>query len=96
MPAKLFECLATGIPIVAAGLETVYDFADLIYIRETHDTFLDAIEESVREPEELQYKRIALAEQYSYARRTIKIESYINQALSHTLITSINHNQNIE
>lgn len=93
MPAKLFECLATGKPIIATGLDTVYDYADLFYIRETHDTFLEAIEESIHEPVELREKRIACAEQHSFAQRTIKIEGYIDQALSHSGAAGGDHNE---
>lgn len=82
MPAKLFECLATGKPTIACGLKTLYDYADLFYIRETPAEFLSAIAESVHEPAECREPRIACAEEHSYARRILKIESYIEQLLA--------------
>ena len=82
MPAKLFECLATGKPTIACGLKTLYQYADLFYIRETPDEYLSAIAESVREPVERREPRIACAEKHSYARRILKIESYIEQLLA--------------
>lgn len=82
MPAKLFECLATGKPTIACGLKTLYDYADLFYIRETPDEFLSAIAESVHEPAERIEPRIACAEKHSYARRILNIESYIQQLLA--------------
>jgi glycosyltransferase involved in cell wall biosynthesis len=85
MPAKLFECLATGKPSIVSGLGTLYDYADLFYIRETPAAFLEAIEQCVHEPAELRQKRIACAEEHSYARRTNRIETYIQQALEGSL-----------
>lgn len=82
MPAKLFECLATGKPTIACGLKTLYDYANLFYIRETPDEFLAAIAESATEPVECREARLACAEKHSYARRMLKIESYIEQVLA--------------
>lgn len=81
MPAKLFECLATGKPAIVSGLGTVYDYAELFYIRENHDDFIDAIELCLQEPEWLANKRLACAEDHSYAQRSVKIEGYLKQIL---------------
>jgi glycosyltransferase involved in cell wall biosynthesis len=81
MPAKLFECLATGKPTVACGLPTLYDYASLFYIRETHEAFLAAIAEAAHEPVERQVARIACAEEHSYERRTDKIEGYLRDLM---------------
>jgi hypothetical protein len=48
-PAKTFECLATGKPIVMMGLQYFDDFADVMTICHSADEFLDAIERVVRE-----------------------------------------------
>lgn len=82
MPAKTFECLATGKPTVACGLPTLYDYADLFYIRETHEEFLAAIAECVHEPPGLQGPRIACAESHSYEHRMKKIDGYLDQVLA--------------
>ncbi len=82
MPAKMFECLATGKPTVACGLVTLYDYADLFFIRETHEAFLDAIAEAVHEPAERQGPRFACAESHSYQRRMKKIEGYLDELLA--------------
>ena len=82
MPAKLFECLATGKPTIASGLGTLYDYADLFYIRENHEEFLEAIAEAVHESIERQGPRIACAEEHSYDRRMVKIERYVHQIMN--------------
>lgn len=81
MPAKLFECLATGKPTIACGLKTLYDYADLFYIREAPEEFLAAIAEAVHEPVEYRSPRIACAEAHSYAQRMTKIERYLEEIL---------------
>lgn len=88
MPAKLYECLATGKPIIASGLKSLYDYADLFYIRETPKAFLEAIAEAVHEPAECREQRIASAEEHSFDRRMDKIEGYIQQVLDQKNRTS--------
>lgn len=82
MPAKLFECLATGKPIVACGLKTLYDYEELFYIREEPEAFLRAIAVAAEEDPGLRYRRIALAEEYSYERRAQKIDHFIQTILA--------------
>jgi len=48
-PAKTFECLATGKPIVMMGVHYFDDFADVMTICHSADEFLDAIERAVHE-----------------------------------------------
>lgn len=81
MPAKLFECLATGKPAVVSGLESLGEFDKLFYICDSHDTFLNTITESLHEPPELRSARIECAEENSYSRRISEIEGYFNQTL---------------
>lgn len=81
MPAKLFECLATGKPTIVSGLKSLYEYADLFYIRETTDSFLAAIAEATQEPDERRRMRIASAEAHSFEKRMNQIESYIRQVL---------------
>lgn len=81
MPAKLFECLATGKPVIVSGLKSLYVYTDLFYIRETPNAFLDAIDEAIHDPDELRERRIACAEEHSFDNRMNKIEGYIQQVL---------------
>lgn len=82
MPAKLFECLATGKPTVACGLKTLYEYEELFYIREEPEEFLDAIAAAVHESPARREPRIACAEAHSYSRRMMRIEGYIQQVLA--------------
>jgi len=82
MPAKLFECLATGKPIVACGLKTIYDYEELFYIREEPEAFLEAIAAAVEEDPGLREQRIALAEEHSYEKRAQKIDRFIQTILA--------------
>ena len=81
MPAKLFECLATGKPTVVCGLKTLYDYQELFYIRETTEEFLEAIAVAAHESPALRAPRIARAEERSYSRRMETVEGYIQQTL---------------
>lgn len=81
MPAKLFECLATGKPAVVSGLESLGEFDHLFYICDSHDSFLRTITDSLSEPPEIRQARIECAEENSYSRRIDEIESYFNQVL---------------
>lgn len=81
MPAKLFECLATGKPAIVSGLESLGEFDHLFYIRDSHESFLSTITDSLHEPPQLSQARIACAEENSYSRRIDEIEGYFNQVL---------------
>ena len=81
MPAKLYECLATGKPTIVSGLKALHDYPDLFYIRETPEAFIEAIAEVVHEPEEYRAKRIASAEAHSFDHRMDVVEGYIQQVL---------------
>mgnify|MGYP000898517524 CR=1 FL=1 len=86
MPAKLFECLATGKPAIVSGLGTLYDYERLFYIRESHDEFLNAITDCLHELPEIKEARIKCAEAHSYSSRTTKIEGYFQQVLNKSLV----------
>lgn len=81
MPAKLFECLATGKPAIVSGLASLGEYAHLFYICDDQESFLRAIERATREAADLRDERIACAERNSYAQRLEEIEGYIQQAL---------------
>ncbi len=46
LPAKTFECLATGKPTIVIHLPSLADYSRLFYLCGTHEDFLTAIEES--------------------------------------------------
>ena len=61
LPAKIFECFATGKPVVSTYLPSLLPYEGLVYLSHTHDDFLLNIERAVAEPPELREKRIAVA-----------------------------------
>lgn len=82
MPAKIFECMATGKPMVVSGLTALDQYADLLYLCEGESEFLASIAEAVHEPSTRRAARIACAEANSNQRRIDEIEGYFRQALA--------------
>jgi hypothetical protein len=64
-PFKLFECFATGRPVVATGLPNLTPYEDLVYLSQTHDEFLSQIERATHESPVLSARRIEVARQNS-------------------------------
>jgi len=81
IPAKTFECLATGIPTVTSGLNSLDQYADLLYICHSQNEFLKAIEKALSEEPSLKEKRIQCAEGNSWSQRIDEIEGYIHQMI---------------
>ena len=81
MPAKIFECMATGKPMVVSGLTALEQYADLLYLCEGESEFLAKIAEAVHEPPARRAARIACAEANSNERRIDDIEEYFRQVL---------------
>jgi len=82
LPAKLFECLATGKPAVVSGLAALGAYADLFYLCETREEFLARIAEAAHEPPDRRAARIARAEQNTYEHLYATIEGYFQQLLT--------------
>ena len=83
MPAKLFEYLATGLPIVATdALPTLQEYASLIHIASDTNEFLEAIEEAPHEDPGLRGARLVLAQEHSVARWMDCIARWIKEALA--------------
>lgn len=82
LPAKLFECLATGKPAVVSGLAALGEYADLFYLCETREEFLTSIVKAVKEPPERRAARIACAERNSYEQLYATIEDYFHEILA--------------
>jgi glycosyltransferase involved in cell wall biosynthesis len=49
-PLKLYNYLAAGAPVVTTSVDNIDDLADLIWVRDTPDGFLDAIETLLASP----------------------------------------------
>ena len=82
VPAKLFECLITGKPIVATNLSTIDHYQEVVYLCNGHNEVFEAIEAAQNEPKSLKAERIALAKENSWDLRLDKMEQYIQAFLA--------------
>lgn len=82
IPAKLFECLATGKAIVATNLTTIDRYRDLVYLCNGHEAVFKAIESSQNEDKTLVSQRIAVAQTNSWHNRLDQMEQAIRNALA--------------
>ncbi len=80
MPAKTYECLATGRPVVAARLpELISEFQDVIAFPGTTEDWVPAIENQVRlDNESARAARIALARANTWEQRYERILELLN------------------
>jgi glycosyltransferase involved in cell wall biosynthesis len=81
VPAKIFECLATGKPVVYKGLQTLSEYGDLFYAAETRDDFMAAIRAVVHEPAYMREKRLACARENSWNVRFGQMEEVLENHL---------------
>lgn len=81
IPAKTFECLATGKPTVAIGLDSLAEFGDAFYLVQSADDFVAAVEAAVYEPPERREARLELARANTWKRRIGQIDSLIRSGL---------------
>jgi glycosyltransferase involved in cell wall biosynthesis len=76
-PAKIMECLATGKPTVATHLESLEEFADLLYLRAGPDEFLRAIDEAASEDPARREPRRRFARANTWSRRIDEVEALL-------------------
>ena len=68
IPAKLYECLAMGRPIVAAPLPSMDEFKDLVYVARTPEEWVTAARAlPARETPRLREARVARAREHTHA-----------------------------
>ena len=79
LPAKIYECLATGRPIVAAPLpELVTDFAGYLRFATDGPGFATAVEEALTgDTDEMRAARVALAQANTWEQRYSQIEELL-------------------
>lgn len=76
-PLKLYEYLATGKPIVSTNLPSVYEYSEVIRVGRNHEEFEKEIMLALEEKDELQERRIELANNNSWNNRAKEIFSII-------------------
>lgn len=81
IPAKTFECLATGKPMVACGLPSLREYGDVIYLCDSGDQVVEAISRAGSEVPERRERRLAVARANTWAVRIEQIESILAREL---------------
>ena len=82
IPAKLFECFATGKPIVTTALPSFNEYKDLIYIANNHEEFLEILKNIQKlENENKYWKRKELSRQNSWESRCEEVLNIISSRL---------------
>jgi len=81
LPAKIYECLATGRPIVAAPLpELIADFSEYMHFARTAAEYVVAVEAVLREDTlDVRTRRMELARRNSWAARYETLAARLNQ-----------------
>ncbi len=83
IPAKLFECFATGKPVIATPLPSFYEFIDFIYIARSADEFLKIIKNLLNLENQDKYeKRKELARNNSWEKRFEEMIEAIQKKLT--------------
>jgi len=77
IPAKTFECLATGKPVVAIGLESLIEFEEYFYIANSEGDFIHKIETALHEPGDNRFERLNLAKRNDWQMRIQEIEKHL-------------------
>lgn len=82
IPAKTFQCLATGKPTVVYGLESLREFGDAFYVAETEEEFCNLIASVSRDWDSRRPKALALAQKQDWERRLDFLEALWRTAIS--------------
>ncbi|PIT98342.1 MAG: hypothetical protein COT71_01240 [Candidatus Andersenbacteria bacterium CG10_big_fil_rev_8_21_14_0_10_54_11] len=72
-PLKFWEFMATGKPVVAAGVPELRAYRELISYAESAEEFIAEIERALRSPELSREARAALAQEHSWEKRTERL-----------------------
>ncbi len=82
IPAKTFECLATGKPTVVSGLSSLQDYHDLFYLCKTREEFLEALDRAMHEDDPaLRERRLQCARENDWSRRIEQLEDNLKAVL---------------
>lgn len=81
-PAKTYECLATGKPVVAAPLPSMRELGESVYLARRPEEYVEALRSlERRETEEKRRARIELAQANSWEERFEEVEREIWRAM---------------
>ena len=82
-PAKIYEALAAGMPVVATALPALEEFGRVVRLGEGFDEVDAALREAVAEDDaELRVERVELARGNSWEGRYREIRGYVEEALA--------------
>ncbi|MDD3879967.1 MAG: glycosyltransferase [Syntrophomonas sp.] len=82
-PIKMWEYMATGMPVVATALPEVHKFRKLIYYSESEEEFIDNVNLALGSDNPyLRKERMELARQNSWSARAVEIIDIIESALA--------------
>ncbi|SHG42050.1 Glycosyl transferases group 1 [Thermosyntropha lipolytica DSM 11003] len=82
-PIKMWEYMASGIPVVSTSLPEVQKYGDLIYTAATHEQFIEMVVRALAEDSpEKREKRIFTARQNSWMVRAKQIVKIIEEKLT--------------
>lgn len=84
IPAKIYECLATGRPVIASPLPSLKAMSDVVYIAETTEDWVRIMRELPSTETDLRREaRIALARKHSAAAEFSRFASQLDAARAH-------------
>jgi hypothetical protein len=78
-PIKMFEYLASGIPVVSSGISQVKAYSKAVYIYNDKNEFVNSIQTALNESKEKKIYRLSIARENSWQARFEKIINLINQ-----------------
>ena len=79
LPAKIYECLAMGRPVIAAPLPSLAPYKDLIYIAETPQDWVRVARGLPKtETPALHEARIALAREHTHRAEFLRLQGFID------------------
>ena len=80
-PAKAYEYLATGLPIVATPLEGLGELHEVVSLAATPESFVRAVERALACPAHGRAARLATAAGHDWERRTDAVEARLTEAV---------------
>ncbi|GAX86874.1 conserved hypothetical protein [Lebetimonas natsushimae] len=76
-PMKFFEYLAAGKPIVSVNLPSLKEYKNICFLSNTYEEFANNINKALKNPNFNLEKRISLAKEFTYEKRTEKMMKII-------------------